>query len=93
MEAEGEVQELHRQLLHQELRLVTSGVASAGNIVKILLPPVSGNLAGINLAQWREFAWQGIQMLSAATRDMSTEMAIDNRKHIDRMWETLQEDI
>lgn len=91
--AEGELQELRRQLLHRELRLVTGGVSSAGNIVKILLPPAFGNLAGINLAQWREFAWQGILTLKAATRDMSTETVIENRNNINRMWETLQEEI
>lgn len=90
--AEGEVQQLHRQLLQRELRLVTSGVASAGNIVKILLPPASGNLTGINLVQWQEFAWQGIQTLRAAGRDMSAEIVIENRKNIDKMWESLQED-
>lgn len=90
--AEGEVQQLHRQLLQRELRLVTGGVASAGNIVKILLPPTSGNMAGINLKQWQEFAWQGIQTLRAAGRDMSAEIVIENRKSIDKMWESLQED-
>ncbi len=91
--AEGELIQLRRELLRRELRLVTSGVASAGNVIKILLPPNSGDLAGINLAQWQEFAWQGFQVARAAARDMSVETVMENRKNIDKMWESLKENL
>ena len=90
--AEAEILQMRHNILHKEIRCITAGVASAGNVLKILLPPASGNLAGINLPQWREFAWDGLYLIKAATRDMSVENVLENRKNINRMWNILNED-
>lgn len=90
--AEAEIQQMQRQLRQRELRLLTSGVAVSGNVLKIMLPPVSGNVAGINLIQWQDFAWNGLQTVRTAGRDMSTENVVHHRKEIDRQWNTLLED-
>ena len=68
---------------------ISDCIATGGNLTKILLPPSCGNPASINLTQWAEFIRSSISIISAATRDMSVERTIEQRKDIDATWEQL----
>lgn len=87
--AEKEIAKQQAVLKKEKMIFISDCIATGGNLTKILLPPSCGNPASINLTQWAEFIRSSISIISAATRDMSVERTIEQRKDIDATWEQL----
>jgi hypothetical protein len=88
--AEKEKQELDFELKTYKMKFIADSIATSGNLVKFISPPVSGNPCAINMVQWMSFIRNGAIMLKAKTRDASGEEIIFNRNVIDKRWELLK---
>lgn len=91
--ADREKDELDFKLKTLKIRFISNLIATTGNAVKFVAPPVCGNPCALNMVQWMELLNNSVTMLSAATRDFSTEEAIMSRKSIDEMWSRLSIDL
>ena len=85
-----EKSDLEFELKTYKMKFVADSIATSGNLVKFISPPVSGNPCGINMVQWMSFIRNGAIMLKAKTRDASGEETIFNRNVIDERWEILK---
>jgi len=88
---ERELDELQIRLKNEKMLLIMNSVGSAGNLLKFLMPPASGNPAAINLPQWISMLNSSINTARAAARDRSAELAVANRETIDSVWKELLE--
>jgi len=86
---ERELDELQIRLKNEKMLLIMNSVGSAGNLIKFLAPPASGNPAALNLPQWVSMLNSSINTARAATRDRSAELAVVNRETIDSVWKEL----
>ena len=86
---ENELEKQNNLLIKYKMLLITNAIGTAGNVLKIMMPPTSGNLAGVNLVQWMALIDNSIVIISAMSREMSGEIIIKNRKDINKNWEEL----
>ena len=84
--ADREKIELDKFLKKQKMLFITNLISTTGNTVKFLAPPSCGNPNSINMVQWIELIKNSITMVSAYTRDTTTEEVMLNRKNIDCIW-------
>lgn len=87
--AEREKRVLDHNLKETAMLTVSSAVASAGNLVKFLLPPNCSNPAALNLPQWAGFLKNCLWMTKAATRKLDAENALVGRDTINLGWDDL----
>ena len=87
--ADREKIELDKFLKKQKMLFITNLISTTGNTVKFLAPPSCGNPNSINIVQWMELIKNSITMVSAYTRDTTTEEVMLNRKNIDCIWDDL----
>jgi hypothetical protein len=91
--ADREKDELDFKLKTLKMMFVSNLIATTGNAVKFLAPPVCGNPCALNMVQWMALLNNSVTLFLAQTRDISTEKAIMNRKSIDEMWRSLLIDL
>jgi hypothetical protein len=84
--AEREKYELDLKLKTYKMKFVANSIATIGNAIKFVAPPNCGNPNGLNMVQWMALLHNSVTLISAETRDFSTEEAMYNRKEIDEKW-------
>ena len=89
---EKEYWKLQETLKREKMLWIANTVATAGNVVKLVSPPVSGNPCAINAVQWFAMIRSGISIVKAASRDCTTENVIATRFAINRAWRELKSD-
>lgn len=87
--ADKEKFELNKILKKQKMLFISNLIGTTGNTIKFLAPPSCGNPNSINIVQWIELIKSSINMISAYTRDTTTEEVMHNRINIDNNWDAL----
>ncbi|MBQ9493518.1 MAG: hypothetical protein IJR54_07280 [Oscillibacter sp.] len=87
---EREYRKLQETLKQEKMLLIANTVATAGNVIKLVSPPVSGNPCAINAVQWFAMIRSGITAVKAANRDRVPESVIAARFAINQTWQKLK---
>lgn len=85
--AEKEITIIKGNLKLHKMLCLAHGIAASGNAFKVWT--YQGNPTAINITQWMMFVKESINMLTAVTRETTTEKVISNRAKINLTWEEL----
>lgn len=88
MIAEKEIKVLKNNLKLHKMLCLAHATAATGNALKVWA--YQGNPTAINITQWMMLVKESINMLTAVTRDTTTEKLVRNRDVIDITWEELR---
>lgn len=81
--------ELDKVLKKQKMLFISNLIGTTGNTIKFIAPPNCGNPNSINIVQWMELIKNSVIMISAYTRETTTEEVMLNRNNIDNKWDEL----
>ena len=84
--AEKQIRENRDGIYKYKLRLMSDGVCCGGNVLKFFIPPTSGNITALNIAEWSSLIKDAIINLKYQFRDKSAEQVLASREIINDNW-------
>ena len=89
--ADKEILRNQNEIFKYKVRLISDVCASAGNLLKFIIPPTSGSWTALNLPEWEELIYDALICAKYSSRDKTLEKVVYNRIVIDENWKKLLE--